>query len=168
MPWSSPIADWDPRTLPLAATGHPGAFGVERMHHFHEGVDLYTAPHADVFAVELGTVVAIRPFTGAALGHTWWNDTDAIFVHGASGIVVYGELQPMDVHVGSVVRPGQRIGRVARVLKKDKGRPMDMLHMELRDASHPDALALFDWAKHLPRPAWLLDPTPHLLNAEVL
>lgn len=168
MPWTSPLAHWDARALPRAEDGHPGAFGVERMHHFHEGVDLYTAPQAPVFAVEFGIIVDIRPFTGAALGHTWWNDTDAIFVHGQSGIVVYGELEPLDVHIGGIVRPGQRIGRVARVLKKDKGRPMDMLHMELRDASHPKALSVFDWAKHLPRPAWLLDPTPHLLNSAVL
>ena len=85
------------------------------------------------------------------------------FVHGESGIVVYGELHAADVRVGDTVRPGQLIGRVVRVLKVDKGRPMDMLHLELRAASHPDALTLFDWAKDLPRPDWLLDPTPHLL-----
>ena len=67
------------------------------------------------------------------------------------------------MRVGDTVRPGQLIGRVVRVLKVDKGRPMDMLHLELRAASHPDALTLFDWAKDLPRPDWLLDPTPHLL-----
>lgn len=162
--WHSPLPDWDPSAVPRAETGHPGAFGVERRHHFHEGVDLYTAPEAAVFAVEDGRVVALTPFTGAALGHTWWNDTDAIFVHGASGVVVYGELQAQGVQVGDIVRRGQMIGRVARVLKVDKGRPMDMLHLELRDASHADALTLFDWSKDLERPTWLLDPTPHLLG----
>ena len=163
MTWSAPIANWNANTLPRAKDGHPGAFGVERRHHFHEGVDLYTEQGGPVFAVEAGVVVALTPFTGQALGHTWWNDTDALFVHGESGIVVYGELHAADVRVGDTVRPGQLIGRVVRVLKVDKGRPMDMLHLELRAASHPDALTLFDWAKDLPRPDWLLDPTPHLL-----
>ena len=162
-PWKAPIATWNPDALPRAETGHPGAFGVERLHHFHEGVDLYTEKNGSVFAVETGRVVAITLFTGAALGHIWWNDTDALFVHGDSGIVVYGELKA-SVQVGAVVRPGQEIGRVVRVLKKDKGRPMDMLHLELRDARHPQALTLFDWTKATARPEWLLDPTPYLLG----
>ena len=162
-PWKAPIAAWNPAALPRAETGHPGAFGIERTHHFHEGVDLYTEQGGPVFAVEAGTVVAITPFTGLALGHTWWNDTDAIFVQGDSGIVVYGELQA-SVQVGDAVRPGQEIARVVRVLKKDKGRPMDMLHLELRDAHHPQALTLFDWSKDMARPEWLLDPTRHLLG----
>lgn len=161
--WHPPIAPWHPQKVPLAHQHHPGAFAVERLHHFHEGVDLYTSPNAPVFAVEVGRVVAITLFTGPALGHTWWNDTDAIFVHGKSGLVVYGELRAVGVHVGDIVRPGQEIGRVVRVLKKDKGRPMDMLHLELRDVAYADALNVFDWSKHTKRPAWLLDPTPQLL-----
>jgi murein DD-endopeptidase MepM/ murein hydrolase activator NlpD len=148
--------------IPRAESGHPGAFGVERLHHFHEGIDLDTEPHGPVFAVETGTVLTIRQFTGSALGQSWWNDTDAIFVKGESGIVVYGEINA-SVHVGDIVRPGQEIARVVRILKKDKGRPMDMLHLELRDANHIQALSRFDWAKHLARPSWLMDPTPYLL-----
>lgn len=163
-PWYPPVAPWGKHAVPLASQAHPGSFGVERQHHFHEGVDLYTTPNALVFAVEAGQVVAISPFTGSTLGHTWWNDTDAIFVHGNSGIVVYGELRTVGVHVGDIVRPGQKIGRVVRVLKTDKGRPMDMLHLELRDSAHSDALVLFDWKKNMARPDWLLDPTPYLLN----
>lgn len=149
--------------MPRAEHGHPGAFGVERRHHFHEGVDLYTPPNAWVFAMEAGVVVQVRPFTGAALGHTWWNDTDAVFVQGPSGIIVYGEMAPA-VGMGDYVRQGQPLGRIARVLKKDKGRPMDMLHLELRDAEHSDALMCFDWHKHLMQPPWLRDPTPWLLR----
>ena len=121
-PWVAPIASWNPTALPLAESGHPGAFGVERMHHFHEDADLYlyTQQHGPVFAVETGYVLAVVPFTGINLGHSWWNDTDAIFVHGESEIVVYGEVRAR-VHVRECVRPRQEIGRVARVLKKDKG-----------------------------------------------
>ena len=41
---------------------------------------------------------------------------------------------------------------------------MDMLHLELRQAHHPQSLSLFDWSKNMARPDWLLDPTPYLLN----
>lgn len=164
--WHPPITPWHVQQVPLAHQQHPGAFGVERRHHFHEGVDLYTLPNATVFAVEAGRVAAIKLFTGSALGHTWWNDTDAIFVQGKSGLVVYGELRAVGVHVGDIVRPGQEIGRVVRVLKRDKGRSMDMLHLELRDPAHTDALILFDWTKSMEQPDWLLDPTPYLLNIE--
>ena len=137
--WHPPIEVWNPAHVPRKDDGHPGSFGFERRHHYHEGVDLYTAEHAPVLAVEAGVVVSVRPFTGAALGHTWWNDTDAVLVHGASGLVVYGELRTNGVQPGDWVRPGQIVGHVVQVLKKDKGRPMSMLHLELRDADHPDS-----------------------------
>lgn len=163
MIWHPPIEVWNPAHVPRKDDGHPGSFGFERRHHYHEGVDLYTAEHAPVLAVEAGVVVSVRPFTGAALGHTWWNDTDAVLVHGASGLVVYGELRTNGVQPGDWVRPGQIVGHVVQVLKKDKGRPMSMLHLELRDAHHPDSLRAFDWAKDKARPEWLWDPTPYLL-----
>ena len=163
MIWHPPIEVWNPAHVPRKDDGHPGAFGFERRHHYHEGVDLYTAEHAPVLAVEAGVVVSVRPFTGAALGHTWWNDTDAVLVHGASGLVVYGELRTNGVQPGDWVRPGQIVGHVVQVLKKDKGRPMSMLHLELRNADHPDSRRAFDWAKDKARPDWLWDPTPYLL-----
>ena len=84
-------------------------------------------------------------------------------MHGASGLVVYGELRTNGVQPGDWVRPGQIVGHVVQVLKKDKGRPMSMLHLELRDADHPDSRRAFDWAKDKARPDWLWDPTPYLL-----
>lgn len=162
MTWHAPIPNWHPDKVPQAP--HPGAFQVERKFHIHEGVDLYTEWEAPVFAVEEGVIVDIRPFTGAALGHAWWHNTDAIFVHGESGIVVYGEMTPIGVQKGDRVRPGQMLGCVARVLKKDKGRPMDMLHMELRDPTFMDAFSVFDWKLDMSKPVWLLDPTPYLLS----
>lgn len=144
--------------LPLAL--HPGAFGVQRLNHTHEGLDLY-APHGTtVFAVEAGVVVAVKPFTGPHAGLPWWLDTWAVFVEGPSGVVVYGEVAPM-VAEGTVVAAGEALGTVSTVLAKDKGRPRAMLHLELHVTGSRIAP---EWLVHDERPAQLLDPTPFLLS----
>lgn len=144
--------------LPL--TGHPGSFAHVRKYHTHEGVDLYCPEGTPVYAVEPGNVVAVIPFTGSKVGSgEWWHDTDAVLVEGDSGVVVYGEVIPV-TKVGSRVEAGQLIGNVTQVLKKDKGRPMTMLHLELHQKGARDAP---EWTTQ--RPATLLDPTPFLLRA---
>ncbi len=145
--------------LPLAP--HPGAFGVTRRHHIHEGIDLYCAEGTPVTAVEQGVVVAVDPFTGPAAGLPWWLDTSVVLVEGRSGVVAYGELDAA-VEVGQQVRAGDQIGCVRRVLRHDKGRPTAMLHLELHKAG---ARACPAWNLGQPRPDSLLDPTPHLSKA---
>lgn len=144
--------------VPLAP--HPGAFGVERKNHTHEGVDLYCPEGTLVDAVEEGTVVAVIPFTGALATppSPWWHDTWAVLVEGPSGVVVYGEIRPA-VKVGDPIKAGWTIGWVKQVLKEDKGRPMSMLHLELHRSGTRDAYAWED-----ERPESLLDPTPFLLE----
>ena len=137
---------------------HPGAFGVVRKHHIHEGVDLYCADGDTVYAVEGGTVVAVIPFTGAKAGSDWWHDTDAVLVEGGSGVVVYGEIVTA-LKAGDQVSAGGVIGRVKTVLKKDKGRPMAMLHIELHEAGARDAP---EWPVDAAKPETLRDPTPYL------
>jgi len=144
---------------------HPGAFGFVRRNHIHEGVDLYCPEGTPVRAVEDGVVVAVIPFTGpsAEPSSPWWHDTSAILIEGASGVVVYGE-----VEVGSGIVEGVRVGAgetiasVVPVLKKDKGRPMTMLHLELHTPGVRDA---FEWTQEGGRPESLLDPTAQLLEA---
>lgn len=149
-------------TTGLPVGGHPGAFGVQRKHHTHEGVDLYVPEFTGVMAVEDGVVVKVAPFTGplagASLSH--WRDTQAVFVEGASGVVVYGEIEP-SVKEGDQLIAGQYLGRVIRVLLNDKGRPMSMLHLELHTAGSRVAP---EWLDHNNKPAVLLDPTPLLLT----
>jgi murein DD-endopeptidase MepM/ murein hydrolase activator NlpD len=148
----------DETGLPVAP--HPGAFGVRRANHTHEGVDLY-APHGmPVVAVETGVVVAVKPFTGPHAGLPWWLDTWAVLVEGPSGVVVYGEVAPSVVE-GGTVRAGAQLGTVSTVLAKDKGRPRAMLHLELHVAGSRVAP---EWLEHDQRPAVLLDPTSFLLN----
>ncbi len=147
--------------LPLPP--HPGAFGVARAHHVHEGVDLYCAEGTDVQAVEAGKIVAIIPFTGPKAGSDWWHDTDAVLVEGASGVVLYGEILPAGKQVGDTVARGEVLGQVKQVLKVDKGRPMSMLHLEFHAAGTKDA---YEWTAEKGKPPSLRNPTPFLRAAK--
>ena len=142
--------------LPLAP--HPGAFGITRAHHTHEGVDLYAPEGTPVHAVERGQVVRIEWFTGQDAASPWWNDTQAVFVEGESGVVVYGELlADPDLSEGLHIPAGALLGTLVPVLRQDKGRPMTMLHLELHE---PGTRAAPPWETQ--RPASLRDPTPFL------
>lgn len=142
--------------LPLPP--HPGAFGVVRKHHTHEGVDLYVPQSTPVMAVEDGVVAQVDVFTGPTLGQPWWHQTKAVWVDGSSGTVVYGEIAP-HVRPGQEVKRGEIVGVVMRVLKKDKGRPMSMLHLELHEIGSRQAP---EWTAD--RPPVLKDPTPFLME----
>jgi len=113
---------------------HVGAYGVRRRYDMHRGVDLYVPKGVNVYAVEDGVVKDIRPWTGTKANCDWWADTDAISVEGRSGLVVYGEIMiNPDLKLDDEIKAGDFIGYVVPVLKKDKGRPMSMLHLELRE-----------------------------------
>lgn len=146
--------------LPLP--GHPGAFGFERKNHIHEGVDLYVPWGTPVYAVEPGEVVAIVPFTGEHAGSPWWNDTWAVMVEGRSGVVCYGEIDPLNsLKVGQKLDSSCLIGNVKTVLKKNKGRPMSMLHLELYEHGVREPV---EWKPGEEQPQGLRDPTPHLIR----
>lgn len=144
----------NPNIGEIPIENHVGAFGVQRKNHTHEGVDFYAPEGSHVRAVEDGRVVVIEPFTGPLANSPWWLDTQCVLVEGASGVVVYGEISA-DVAVGEHVTRGQHIGRIARVLPKNKGRPQDMLHLELHT---PGTRTCPEWTHE--RPLTLLDPTP--------
>jgi len=163
MNWHFPISGWYTPGVPVR--GHPGAFSSVRKHHIHEGVDIYCDHGIQVRAVEAGLITHAQWFTGPEAGSPWWLPTYAVFVEGASGLVVYGEVNPrlaFGAHPGAQVKRGQALGRVERVLRKNKGLPMSMLHIELRAPGHTER---FDWQLDSPKPDWLLDPTPYLLEA---
>ncbi len=148
-------------TLPMP--GHVGSFGYRRKHHTHEGVDLYCKANTPIWAVEDGIVVDVQQFTGqyADPPSPWWHDTQAILVEGKTGVVVYGEVISI-VEVGIVVQADTMLGCVTPVLKKDKGRPMSMLHLELHE---PGTRVILGWDHGSPRPKTLLDPTYYLYRA---
>lgn len=150
--------------------GHPGSFGVKRKHSHHTGLDLYTEDHAKVYAVESGRVVNVERFTGPQDNSPWWNDTDAILVEGPTGVICYGEVEPMEhVRRDAIIRRGQPFAFVKRVLKEGKerldipGHSTSMLHLELYP--HGTKECSKSWKLDQGKPDDLLDPTPYLFEA---
>jgi hypothetical protein len=137
---------------------HPGAFGVPRHQHVHTGVDLYAPLGCPVHAMEDGKILSIAPFTGPSIKMDWWNDTQAVYIDGEHGVFCYGEIQPLPtMQIGKRVKAGDVIGYVLSVLKKYKGRPMSMLHVELYDHGYTDVWG--EWKIGAPKPTHLHDPT---------
>lgn len=142
---------------------HPGSFGAIRKHDIHTGIDLYCQPEQEVLAVEDGEVVLIENFTGASANppSPWWHETKAVLIEGLSGVVVYGEIRPLeDITVGQKIKQGQVIGNVITVLKKDKGTPTTMLHLELYKPGTRETVV---WNIGEPQPDSLLSPLTKLL-----
>lgn len=148
---------------------HPGAFAFERKNHTHEGVDIYASENDAVYAIHEGTIIAIRPFTGehtSLVGITpspWWNNTFCVLVQTKFGVINYGEITPIDsIRVGDRIQKGALLGRVCRVLKTDKGRPLDMVHLEryTYDTDTP----VVEWSKGEVKPPRLLAPGNLLLG----
>ena len=142
---------------PLASftvADEPGQFGAIRTHDVHTGIDLYCEPGADVYAVEYGIVVAIENFTGPKAESDWWHDTQAVLIEGPTGVICYGEIEAK-LSVGDQIVAGEPIGQVKTVLRKDKGRPMTMLHLELY---RPGTRETTWWYHGEPQPDNLLDP----------
>ena len=162
----------------IPINNHPGAFGYRRKHDVHTGVDLYCSKWAPVNAVESGTVVRIIPFTGPEVvidgkKMDWWLSTKAIAVQGASGVVVYGEVEPIEgLKEGDFVEQGSKIANVIPVLPKGKERPdiighsLSMLHLELYTKLYEDKNrgVWESWELDKEKPEHLLDPTNKLLE----
>jgi len=144
-------------TYPIPVEGDPGYFGAVRKHDIHTGIDLYCGPYQPVYAIERGVVVKIEDFTGEGVGSPWWNETKAVLVEGKSGVIVYGEISPLEgLEVGEVLEKGDFIGNVIPVLKKRKGDiPQHMLHLELM--THGSYTTLV-WDLDTPKPDCLLNP----------
>lgn len=129
-------------------------FGAVRKHDIHTGVDIYCDPGTPVPALESGTVVQKGQFTGPEVDSPWWNSTDYVAIKGDSGTIVYGEIQS-DLAVGGRINKGDVVGRVLTVLKKDKGRPTTMLHLELYNDLFKEPVV---WHTGLYRPESLENP----------
>lgn len=143
---------------------HVGAFGIRRKYDYHCGVDLYAPEGTDVFAVEDGEIVDICPFTGPKAGYPFWLDTEAIYVRGKSGVVVYGEIEAYKQYkIGDKVEQSHFLGKVKRVIVKDKGRPMSMLHLELHDTNH---IHCGHWNRGGNKPEGKLDPSKLLIKSD--
>jgi hypothetical protein len=143
---------------------HPGAFGVQRKHERHTGVDLYCKNRDEVFALEDGIVVGIEKFTGEHDNSPWWNNTECILIAGGTGVICYGEITPYyRLEIGSKVFSSKIIGNVFQVLKDGKersdipGHSLSMLHIELYP--HGTTVASNGFSEIL------RDPTPYLIHS---
>ena len=124
---------YHPPLLPMPdvpISNHYGSYLQKRKHSVHTGIDLYADKDTPVYAVEKGKVVIVKWFTGEKAGCDWWNNTQAVYVKGYTGVMCYGEVIPM-VKEGEEVTMGQQIATVTPVLKHDKGKAMSMLHFAL-------------------------------------
>jgi len=161
---SGQVLYWPLRDCTPLLPDDPGRFAAPRKFDVHTGVDLYCERGTTVCAIEDGVVVGIEFFTGPRTNppSPWWNETHALLVEGASGVVNYGEVSPL-VQVGQQVSAGEPIAIIDKpVLRKFKGRPMVMLHIELMSPGTRETLW---WYHDQGRPAALLDPTPLLVTA---
>jgi hypothetical protein len=82
----------------------------------------------------------------------------------SKAIMAYsGEIQESPaLKVGDPVLQGAILGHVLTVLRRYKGRPMSMLHLELYDHGYVDDWS--EWKIGDPKPEHLKDPTQLLAN----
>lgn len=157
------IVSWDfslpkrlvPNYPDLAYIPAHGRFGTMRKHDIHTGVDLYCPPETTVRAYDSGHVVNVCDFTGDKAGSPWWNNTQAILIESDLGVILYGELSTAR-KIGDYVHKGDIIGTIETVLKKDKGLPTTMLHLELYEKGYRGNGEI--WSLNKPSPEALLNP----------
>jgi len=134
-----------------------GCFGAIRKHDIHTGIDLYCHHGSEVYSIEDGVVVDLGPFTGqlACPPTPWWHDTNYVAVQGKSGTILYGEITLTDsIVIGQFLPEATVLGHVLTVLKKDKGLPITMLHLEL----YSKYIKPVDWSLSSDKPFGLEDP----------
>lgn len=157
-----PIKDYNSE---IPNENHAGAFGTKRKFDIHTGIDLYTNDGANVYSISSGEVIGKIAFTGQKAGSPWWEDTSALIIRHSFGIFIYGEVVS-DLNIGNYVTAGQKIGQVKKVLKKDKGTPQSMLHMEMYNREINDgAIWLLD--QELPSDLLNLYPFLNFLNTYI-
>lgn len=167
---------WLPSKPRIPVNPHPGSFGAVRKYDRHAGVDLYIPKKwtgARVLAMEAGIVIGKVPFTGeqSSPPTPWWEETDAVLVLGETGLIVYGEItqdgmEDMPIP-GEKVIAGQVIGKTKPVLKIDKGRPMEMLHIELLDHSRESEAPVWPLSLSDHKALGIYDPTQLLIQANL-
>jgi murein DD-endopeptidase MepM/ murein hydrolase activator NlpD len=149
---------------------HPGSFGAIRKYDRHTGVDLYIPEEfsgAKVFAIEAGRVVKVIQFTGqhSSPPTPYWHDTQAVLVEGDSGVILYGEIVS-EVQEGDYVHAGADLGYTTPVLKTDKGRPIEMLHVELLSKGSRSEASVWEKDQNFPCEG-VYDPTFLLIQGLV-
>ena len=156
------LANYNSHSI-LCLPPHLGSFGKVRKNHIHEGIDLYCENNDEVSAMEDGIILDILPFTGIHANSPWWHNTFCVLIKHSACVLNYGEIIPLSsLKIGDKVKEGELLGHVTTVLKKDKGLPMSMLHLEQYslDTTQP----IKEWSLNTAQPLNLQDPTQLLLS----
>lgn len=152
------------KTPHVPVDGSVASFAHKRSYYYHPGVDLYCDAGQYVVAIEDSKVINIEIFTGPNANpvSAWWNETWAVLVEGASGVLGYCELKPLPyIKKGFKLKAGIPIGNIIPVLKRDKDNGTTMLHLEMYK---PKTSGHVTWHIGEDRPETLLDPTEFLRN----
>lgn len=139
----------DHQTIGYIPVGdHVGAYQAVRKHDTHMGVDIYGVYGEPVYAMQDGVIESCDQFTGPEIGMPWWNTTYQVTVNTGDQSILYGEVYPnfSVVTPNAVICKSEIIGWLIPVLRRNKGRPMTMLHLELRECDT------------------VIDPTPMLMS----
>ena len=148
-------------------------FGAIRKHDIHTGIDLHCPEGTKVYALRDGSLFCQEIFTGPRAGSAWWNETFALFIEDDTGVTVYGEILPrrdLDFRFltkedyPTPIKAGELLGTVMKVLKKNKGKPNSMLHLERYELGTKESVI---WNLRTPRPEGLLDPTKEFTDKEL-
>lgn len=157
--WSHQVSE-----IPLG-NSHPGAFGFIRVNHIHEGIDVYLPEGTEVLSPLSGYCLGIIKFTGESVGSPWWNETEAIIIDGGDELWLFGELVISDkVRVGDWINEGDLIGCVTCVLKKDKGRPKSMVHIQCHEKNTGETQWREAWNINEKKPWHLKNPTEQVIQ----
>lgn len=152
--WKDPLpaVSW---SLPIGKY-HPAGFGYSKNYNVHTGIDLYVPEYSSVHAVEGGTVIDIFKFTGMGTSYPNLDTTNAIMIEGASGVVLYGEVEVLkDISIGQLIEPGSKIAVIKCAITNHA-----MLHLEWYTQGTIQPII---WKQNTAQPKRLLDPTSNLL-----
>lgn len=170
-----PVPNSYSKKIPVLNT--PGSFWEKREDRYHCGIDIYAPEGSEVLSVEDGKVIDIRMFTSPK-EVPYWNTTYCVLIKNKSGFICkYAELGDVTVRNNEIVKSGQTIGHVGKVLDLDqidksspqyiqnlkKNNYQSMLHFELYEL-FPNKLKNYLGGNLFVdyKPKNLLDPTDYL------
>lgn len=118
-----------------------GTFRAVRKHDIHLGVDIYMPEGTEVIFPSTFKLTAtdavvrkIETFTGpnSFPPTPWWNETKSVILqcNNSGRFFIFGEIET-SLKVGDIIKPGDVVGTVSKVLKTYKGIPQSMLHFEI-------------------------------------
>lgn len=109
-----PVPESKSRQLP--ADGERGSFWEDRRDRHHAGVDMYAPSDSPVVAIEDGEVVDVSVFTSPQLIHYWFVTYSVMVRTQAGKIHRYAEMKDTTVKKGDLVKGGDVLGHVGKVL----------------------------------------------------